>query len=85
MARNTNGDISCTGCSGTIEGNGVIYVACITATDRYNPLVLDLRFGPAQGQDRRSEYSSSRVALCFSTSLKMVLECEYKSTWTNCI
>ena len=35
MARDTNGDIGCTSRSGTIEGNGVIYLAFITAADRY--------------------------------------------------
>lgn len=37
MARDTYGDIGCTGRSGTIEGNGVIPLAFITAADRYHP------------------------------------------------
>ena len=37
MARDTYGDIGCTGSSGPIERNGVIYLAFITAADRYYP------------------------------------------------
>lgn len=37
MARDTNGDIGCTGCNGITEGNGVIQVAYVTTTLRAGP------------------------------------------------
>ena len=34
MARDTNGDIGCTGCSGTTERNSVMHAAYVTVADR---------------------------------------------------